>query len=256
MTLATFWARYAGRFQREASARLVRRPFRMQNTAPLISFTFDDFPRSALHTAGKVLEEHGIQGTYYTSMGLMGTIAPTGEIFHREDLPCLLESGHEVGCHTYSHCHSWDTPPAEFEENIKRNTLAMREVGITARMESLSYPISGPRPGTKRRASKHFAGCRAGGQTFNREEIDLDHLQAFFLEQCRDRPEAILAMIDATIAANGWLIFATHDVCASPTRYGCTPALFRSVVSHSIASGARIVPVSVAMREIGVLPNA
>jgi peptidoglycan/xylan/chitin deacetylase (PgdA/CDA1 family) len=48
----------------------------MRNREPMISFTFDDFPRSALHVAGRILEDHGIAGTYYVSLGLMGTLTP------------------------------------------------------------------------------------------------------------------------------------------------------------------------------------
>ncbi len=256
MKLGRLWERCAGRFQRESSVRIARRPFRMRTATPIISFSFDDFPRSALHVAGSILQSQEIGGTYYTSLGLMGQTAPTGEIFHREDLARVLAGGHELGCHTYAHCHSWDTSPEEFEANIKRNSTALQELGIHAPLESLSYPISGPRPGTKRRARKYFSGCRAGGQIYNSGEVDLDHLKAFFLEQSRDRPEAILAMIDAAVAANGWLIFATHDVDPDPTQFGCTPELFELVVAHAIRSGAKILPVSASLREIGAIREA
>jgi peptidoglycan/xylan/chitin deacetylase (PgdA/CDA1 family) len=255
MPLTNLLRRVHGRIAREAAARLARRPHPMQNTGPLISFTFDDFPRSSATIAAPVLEEHGVRGTYYTSFGLMGQTAPTGEIFRREDLDPLLRAGHELGCHTYAHCHSWNTPPAVFEENVLQNGRTLKGWGVNARFESLSYPISCPRPATKRRVAKHFAGCRAGGQTFNRGVIDLDHLQAFFIEQSREQPEAILRMIDSSVAANGWLIFATHDVCDHPTRFGCTPKLFRSIVEHARRSGAQILSVARALREIGALAD-
>mgnify|MGYP000161408061 CR=1 FL=1 len=52
--------RIRSKWQREASRRLCCRPWVMQNQQPLISFTFDDFPSSALHTAGPILAKHGI----------------------------------------------------------------------------------------------------------------------------------------------------------------------------------------------------
>src|SRR5262245_43876365 len=106
----TLWGRIMRRYQRAAAGLLARRSFRLRNQEPLISFTFDDFPRSALFTGGKLLERYGAVGTYYAALGLMGKIAPTGEMFHREDLQSLLERGHELGCHTFDHCHSYDTP--------------------------------------------------------------------------------------------------------------------------------------------------
>jgi hypothetical protein len=50
-------------------------------------------------------------------------------------------------------------------------------------------------------------------------------------------------VIERNREAGGWLIFATHDVCENPTRYGCTPKLFEEVVNCSVKSGALILPV-------------
>jgi hypothetical protein len=224
----------------------------MRSSRPLIAFTFDDFPRSALLTAGRILEDHRVFGTYYTSLGLMAQTAPTGEMFTCDDLSAVLQRGHELGCHTFGHCHAYDTPAGVFEDSILENRRVLRTLAPEAEFKTLSYPISCPRPGTKRRCARHFLGCRAGGQTFNTGIVDLDHLKAFFIEQSRDHPEAIKAMIDANGRAGGWLIFATHDVCENPTRYGCPPALFTEIVRYSVRSGARVLPVSAALAAIGV----
>ena len=50
-------------------------------------------------------------------------------------------------------------------------------------------------------------------------------------------------MIDQNARARGWLIFATHDVRETPSRFGCTPDFFEQVVQWSLESGARILPV-------------
>jgi peptidoglycan/xylan/chitin deacetylase (PgdA/CDA1 family) len=227
----------------------------MRNQQPLISFTFDDFPRSALFTGGSVLEKYGAVGTYYTSLGLMGRTAPTGEMFRQEDLEPLLQRGHELGCHTFSHCHAYDTPAPEFERSILENRRTLRALVPEADFRTLSYPISGPRPNTKRRTAKYFAACRGGGQVYNSGTIDLNNLQAFFLEQSRDNPQAIKELVDSNRRAGGWLVFATHDVCDNPTRFGCHPAFFDEVVRYSLNSGAAIVSVSKALEHIGLKPR-
>lgn len=226
----------------------------MKNKSALISFTFDDFPRSALFAGATILEAHGSKGTYYTSIGLMAQHAPTGEIFHPEDLREVVARGHDLGCHTFAHCHSYDTPPAEFEKSIVENERALREFNLPATFNSLSYPIHAPSPGVKRCSGRHFNGCRAGGQTFNVESTDLNSLQSFFLEQSRDDIGAVRRIIDRNLRAGGWLIFSTHDVADNPTRYGCTPAFFSEVVSYAAKSGAAIVPVSSALQTIGATP--
>jgi len=216
----------------------------------VISFTFDDFPRSALIKGGAILRERGFAGTYCASLGLMGKQAPSGEIFRREDLYELVRQGHELACHTFDHCDSWKTDPTDFEDSIERNRQAVAEQMPGLTLRSFSYPISWPRPETKRRVATHFECARGGGQTFNAGTVDLNYLKAFFIEQSRDNFDDIRQTIDANARVNGSLIFATHDVCDSPTRFGCTRRFFEQVVEHSAKSGAVILPVSEALERI------
>ncbi len=91
--------------------------------------------------------------------------------------------------------------------------------------------------------AKHFLACRGGGQTFNAGTLDLNNLSAFFLEQSRDQPGAIRAVIDANAEVGGWLILATHDVCEQPTPFGCRPDLFEAIVDWTIMSDSTVLPV-------------
>jgi peptidoglycan/xylan/chitin deacetylase (PgdA/CDA1 family) len=235
--------------QRRMAQCFGQRPCRMKLETPVISFTFDDFPRSALINGGALLRERGFTGTYYASFGLMAKKAPTGDIFTREDLNELVRQGHELACHTFDHYNSWETNPDEFEASIVRNRQAVAEQTPGSTLRSFSYPISWPRPETKRRVAAHFECARGGGQTFNVGVVDLNYLKAFFIEQSRDNFDVIRQMIDANSRANGWLIFATHDVCDAPTRFGCTPALFARIVEYATKSPAVVLPVRDVTRE-------
>ena len=237
------WNRIRYRLRRDLCKWLGRRRVRLQASTPLVSFTFDDFPISALVTGGEILRQHGVLGTYYASLGLMGTDAPTGRIFEAGDIERLVAEGHELGCHTYSHCHAWETQPGVFEQSSIENQRALDGISPGTQFRSMSYPISCARPQTKRRAQKHFACCRGAGQSFNVGSTDLNYLNAFFLEQSRDDFGAIQRMIDDNVLARGWLIFATHDVCRNPTAFGCTADLLSKVVGYAVQSGATILPV-------------
>jgi len=227
---------------------MFRKPVAIRTEFPLISFTFDDFPRSALLAGGKILALHRLAGTYYTALGLLGTEGPSGPLFVADDLTALLGQGHELGCHTYSHCHSWDTGPTAFEDSIIQNRSALRELVPGADFKSFSYPISEPRPFSKRNAARHFLCCRGGGQTFNAGTADLNRLAAYFLEKSRDNMQAVRKVIDENRQARGWLIFATHDISDNPSPYGCTPGFFEEVVEYAIGSGASVLPVAEALK--------
>lgn len=246
----SFWNRLPKGAQRRAARWFERRPYRLQMNSPIISFTFDDFPRTALLNGGAILHEHGFAGTYYTSLGLMGQKAPTGQIFHREDLDTVVRQGHELACHTFDHYDSWETEPSEFEASVLRNQQQLKKLMPGAHFQSLSYPISWPRPKTKRRVAAHYQCARGGGQTFNSGTVDLNYLNAFFIEQCREDFDAIQQIIDANVRACGWLIFATHDVSDSPTRFGCTPAFFERVVGCCNRSAINVLSASDAFKRV------
>jgi peptidoglycan/xylan/chitin deacetylase (PgdA/CDA1 family) len=242
--------RIHGLYQRHAARALNTRPLTLDLHTPIVSFTFDDFPRSALWTGGAILEQFGLRGSYYASFGLMGRDAPTGPIFLREDLPVLVERGHELGCHTFDHCHSWNTTAPAFERSIIANKAALEEIMPGATFRTFSYPISPPRPQTKLVVGSRFACARAGGQTFNAGTTDLNYVSAFFLEKARDRQDAVRHLIDANAARRAWLVLATHDVSRTPTAFGCTPRFFEDVVRCAVDSGARILPVAEALDSI------
>jgi len=248
----TSWSKLQGYYRRQAATLLFRRPFVVSPQQPLISFTFDDFPRSALLAGGAILNRYGLVGTYFTALGLLGEHTESGEMFVKDDLASLLADGHELGCHTFSHCDSWDTRTAAFEKSIVENSAALDRLFPGAQFKTFSYPISLPRPLTKAKIVGHFLCCRGGGQTLNAGETDLNQLSAFFLEKSRGDIQAVKDLIDRNRQVGGWLIFATHDISDNPTPYGCTPEFFEQVVEYASKSGAQIVPVIKALEVLGV----
>jgi peptidoglycan/xylan/chitin deacetylase (PgdA/CDA1 family) len=210
---------------------------------PFISFSFDDFPRSALDNGGEILNSYGLAGTYFASLGLLGLDSPSGQLCTESDLIAALEQGHELGCHTFSHCHSWDTDSQTFERSIIENQAALATIVPGTSFSTFAYPISLPRPSVKRVCGKHFNACRAGGQRFNSGTADINQLSAFFLEKSRDDIESVKGLIDKNRETRGWAIFATHDVSPNPSPYGCSPKFLLEVVEYAVNSGAQILPI-------------
>lgn len=248
--LQLFCKRLQDYYKRNSASLFFRAPLAIRVEAPVISFTFDDFPRSALHTGGTILRRYGVVGTYYAALSLLGKEGPSGPCFVSDDLKVLLGQGHELGCHTFSHCHSWNTEPRIFEDSVIRNRTALKTLMPGVEFKSFSYPISTPRPVTKRIVAKYFECCRCGGQTVNLGTADLNQLAGFFLEKSGGSIEAVKDLVDLNQRARGWLIFATHDVCRGPSQFGCTPDYFERVVQYAVSSGARILPVNAALEAL------
>jgi peptidoglycan/xylan/chitin deacetylase (PgdA/CDA1 family) len=221
-----------------------RRTLDIRGKGPIISFAFDDFPRSALYQGGAILKRYGCVGTYYASAGIMGSTEPPGEMFRREDLDILLEQGHELGCHTYDHFDSRLTKPEIFEHSILRNREAFGIMYPGVHLRTFGYPKSEPRLRVKRVVWRHFLCCKTIRQGRAAGITDLNYLPSFYLEKSRDEPAAIRSIIDANREARGWLILSTHDVAEHPSKYGVTPELFEETVKYAVNSGARILAVA------------
>src|SRR5690349_11383669 len=70
---------------------------------PVVTFTFDDFPKSALNGAD-IVEKHGGRAGFYACTSLMGQKSPVmGEMFDAAALKELGARSHEIGAHSHSH---------------------------------------------------------------------------------------------------------------------------------------------------------
>ena len=245
--------RLSGRWRRFSIDHFARRNHPLRGDVPYITFTFDDFPRSALLNGGRILTEHGVRGTYFLSFKLLGTSSVSGPLALASDLETLLQEGHELGCHTYDHLDGSQTTTERFRRSVEANRVALVKSRLKAHFPVFAYPLNGPGLAIKRLVGSQFVSCRGGGQTYNHGQIDLNLLKAYFLDRrTRQGHAEIRELIELNAATKGWLIFATHDVDVPPSDYGCDPRDFESIVRLALQSGAKVLPMMQVCRELGV----
>jgi len=216
---------------------------------PVISFTFDDVPRSAIAVGADILGKHGLKGTYYVCMSLAHTTGATGEYFGPDDLRWLAASGHEIGCHTFGHLSLRDHSAEAIAADLDRNQLALQEVlpGFTPRQ--FAYPYGHISIETWRLVRKRFQTCRGTLAGIHPALERFDRLFANCLYETVPVARS-LRLIDQVLEKGGWLIFYTHDIATSPSSFGCTPHYFESVVSKAAASGAEVLKIGEAARRL------
>jgi len=233
---------------------LARRNFQLRGDAPYVSFTFDDYPRTALTEGGRILSEHGVRGTYFVSLGLLGTQSVSGPIATWADLAATVRHGHELGCHTFDHVDGSVVSADQFARSIEANRIALEQSAVSSRFDVFAYPLNGPALATKRGAGRRFVACRGGGQAINHGTLDLNLLKSYFLDaRSRGRVDEVRRLIEANATGKGWLIFATHDVSETPSEYGCDIAYFNTILQLSLTAGARILPMAQVCRELGLV---
>jgi hypothetical protein len=244
MSIAQLRLRFENRYKEAQSRLRQRRPQAMNNAKPLISFTFDDVPKSSCTRGRQILEGFGLKASYYLSMSLMDSVYSIGVAFTRIDLENIVTGGHEIGSHTFGHLDAWNTRADLFEASIYENQQMLNEIYPSKVFKTFSYPINTPHPGIKKKAGELHACCRGGGQTYNSKMVDLNLLKSYFVDgRNRGDLDIIKELINESCETKGWLIFSTHDIDEHPSPYGCTPRVFEDLVRYAYGSGSDILPV-------------
>jgi peptidoglycan/xylan/chitin deacetylase (PgdA/CDA1 family) len=241
---------HLGAVRRHFLSSVYARSAKLGNRGPIVSFSFDDFPRTAYTVGGRILQEFGVRGTYYAALGLMNTSNDLGEQFHLEDLHLLTEEGHELASHTFSHVSCRKTSLAEFRQDVNKGREAIRNTTGLLDSGNFAYPYGAATFRAKKALGHEMISCRGTCGGINGPEIDLNLLRANSLYGDADQFVRMERLMMRNEQEKGWLIFYSHDVRPQPSRFGCTPSLLTAVVSCAAERGSRILTIAEVLREI------
>jgi peptidoglycan/xylan/chitin deacetylase (PgdA/CDA1 family) len=223
------------------------------NRTPIVSFTFDDFPRSALENGGALLERYGFKGTYYACLGLMNKVTELGELFAASDLRQLVAAGHELGCHTYGHESCRDVESAELRRSCDTNRRKAAELLDGYRLGHFAFPNGHVTVSAKSELSTIYKTLRCGQRGVNRDPIDLILLRANAVDS-RYSLADLKILLEKNTKTSGWTILYMHDIRPSPSRFGCTIGQFHDVISMVIDAGAEVMTVGEAASRFFIAP--
>jgi peptidoglycan/xylan/chitin deacetylase (PgdA/CDA1 family) len=216
-----------------------RRVMPLGDLGPVITFTFDDFPRTALTAGAPILEHYGARATYYVAMSLMNQKNNLGELFRYEDLISLQTRGHEIASHTFGHLSARRTAYDGFIRDLARGERALLEIVGVDPSHNFAYPYGEATFETKKKIGSRMLSSRGTCRGLNGPVVDLNLLHANSLYGDASGVRAHEELIRENEKRQSWLIFYTHDVAAKPSPYGCTPELLEAVCSFAAGRGAR-----------------
>jgi len=212
------------------------RNIQLTNRAPVVSFCFDDFPRSAYANGAAILNSHGVRGTFYVALGLMDTENALGPQFSQSDLEGVLNDGHELGSHTLSHVSCRQLSTSAFERDVHRGKDAIREL-IGTNAANFAYPFGHVTVAAKRRIGSVMRTCRGIYGGVNGPSVDCNLLRANSLYGDTDQLPKVELLLTNHQEAAQWIVFYTHDVRANPSEFGCTPSLLEKTLSAALRLG-------------------
>jgi len=216
---------------------------------PLVSFSFDDFPKTAISVGATLLEQENWRGTYYTSAALANSTNHHGKHFDAKDLCDLETRGHEIAGHTLSHIDVTKVALPKLLGECEQNRLALAEMGVQGPICNFAYPFGNVSASLKAELSSNFRSMRGIQDGAHYGRADLNELKS----QALDTPAHMAKahkIIEGLPNRPGWLILFTHDIVENPSDWGCTPAQFARIVAAVKQSGAEVLPVDQALDKL------
>jgi peptidoglycan/xylan/chitin deacetylase (PgdA/CDA1 family) len=231
-----------GKLRRRLVRLIERRPARLALDRPMVSFSFDDVPASATSAGAKALEARGLKGTYYISAGLAGREGPMGRYATREEVMALPAAGHEIACHTFSHLDCGAASRPAIEEDVARNRTALAEWGA-APLKNFAYPYGDVSWASKTALGARYSVLRAVRRGLIEDGTDLNQAPAVGIEGPGGERTARV-WLERAIRRKAWLILYSHDVCGTPSEWGCTPGALARLIDAALVGGCEVVTVA------------
>ncbi len=214
---------------------------------PIISFTFDDVPRTAIINGQPILERHGIRATFYVAVGLSETNSiksDSDDYFTPDDVLQLHSKGHDIACHTYSHYALDDGNANDLALDSAKNIESLGSIIGPDSIEHFSYPFGQVNFKAKKLLSKKYKTMRSSRPGINLGLTDLYLLRATSIYNPSFNKGSIKAVIEKAQRHGGWLIFYTHGVADEPDNYSCTPDQLEWVIQQCKKSDAEILSIA------------
>lgn len=217
---------------------------------PVVSFTFDDFPISALTVGGRLLEDFGWRGTYYSSASLWDTQRDVGAIAGIKHLRNAQQAGHEIGCHTFGHVDCGATSLHAMIRDCKKNGSKLAEFDV----QNFAFPFGRTRLLNQWALGRMMTSARGTQQGINHLNTDLNNLRAIPISRNSDIAQ-LRDLININTEKRGWLIFYTHDVDESPSSFGYTPKEFEAILNHVRSASSEVKTIKAALAGIARQPH-
>lgn len=223
----------------------VRRMMTFKVEKPIVSFSFDDCPRSVMENALPLLEERHWHATIYAAMGLCGSTNHLGLHMSRKDMQKAHKNGHQIDDHTFSHVSAGSVSTQDFLTDIEKNQTVFSELGLPP-ARTFAYPYGEVTVEVKTALSRKFPLLRGIHAPNGAASLDLNQTASQRLYSGQDFAPCLEAIRQLKTKPS-WLILFTHDVRENPSEFGCTPSDFKKAVKAVEESGAEVLPVAEAL---------
>jgi len=191
-------------------------------TRGLVSLTFDDGWRSHYTNARPLLNQYGMQGTFYA----LTSTTDYPDYLTVAQVQALAQDGNEIGSHTVDHAHLPTLTVQAVDRELADSQTAIRGWVGAAAAKNFASPYGEYDPSIVTEIGKYYRSHRTVDEGYNsRDNFDIWHIKVQNILNTTT-PEQVGAWVDQALRDRTWLVLVYHEVdtgLADPT-YSVTPA--------------------------------
>ncbi|MEN9390397.1 MAG: hypothetical protein RLZZ283_497 [Candidatus Parcubacteria bacterium] len=201
----------------------------------MITFVFDDAPKSVYENARAILNAANIKATHPAITNFVGT---TGYMTWT-NLATLKSEGNEIDSHTRTHPDLTTLTPAQLTSEVVGSFTDLVAHGTTP--TTFVYPLGGVSD-TVKAAVKNAGYKAARGSYFGLNTPSTDRYALFDQHVESDTTiEEVQSWIDQAKRDKRWLILELHEQKENGGQYSNTPAMLQSIVNYVKSTGIKAV---------------
>ena len=219
----------------------------LQNERPMVSFTFDDVPESALSAGADILEKAGVYGSFYISTALMGRRTRYWTVLGADGVLELHRRKHEICLHGHVHLPVTIRSAVEFDEDLALNRKTLKSIDRSIEPNNFAYPYGQISFSKKLQLAGLVRSSRGIVPGINKGFVDSQHIKSVPLEDSTLSYDEVDRLIEQTAINNAWLVFFSHDVSDTPSPFGVSKRFLDYTVSKALRRGLDVVSMGAAL---------
>ncbi len=215
----------------------------------IVSLTFDDGIASTYTNGFPLLEQYGLDATFYITNGFTNT----SYYMTLDQLKALRDAGHEIGGHTVTHPELIKLTNTQINTELQksRNNL---QTWLGVNVANFATPHGEYNSNVLTYAKKYYTSHRSVDVGFNsRENFDIYNIKVQNVVASTTTAQ-ILDWVNQAYQQHTWLVLVYHAVDANTSipdaNWNTLPTDLNAQLAGIKASGITVLPVNAALSEI------
>ena len=176
------------------------------NSSVMVTFTFDDVPKSVFTVGFPILEKYHYPATIYVET----RNTTFNGYMNWDDVGVVAKAGWEIGAHTHTHPHLTKLTNEEILEDLLISTQEFAAHGYAP--QNFASPFGDMDERVLAIIKRHYASQRAAWPNgVNVGELDPYNIQSYAISKDTTWEE-MSNLLDGLQREGGWLVLQMHDV--------------------------------------------